>query len=225
MAAFSPSHIRRKRAGGIFRANGGGGDRAPREAVCATSRQLRNDDGPGRLAPCCGYGSRHQRPHEMESAMTRPFILAIVIGVAAFGPAGAQGINSASTTPGGSPSQTATPGQGRTDPAFIPQGPCSVSSNATGGVTTSSSCGTDPLQVPALTLSSSSSPAQVSGGTTRSTQSTSGSSSSTTSTATSNAGGGGAPSSSTTLCSSSVPSTSGSISTGSLAGGIAGGGC
>jgi hypothetical protein len=177
--------------------------------LCAQLRgNLGTTMGPGGSPHAAAKGSRHQRPHEMESAMTRPFILAIIIGVAAFGPAGAQGVNSANTTPAGSLSQTATPGQGQADPAFIPQGPCSVSSNATGGVTTSSSCGTDPLQVPALTLSSSSSPAQV-----------------TTSTATSNAGGGGAPSSSTTLCSSSVPSTSGSISTGSLAGGVAGGGC
>jgi hypothetical protein len=160
----------------------------------------------------------------MESAMTRPFILAIIIGVAAFGPADAQSINSANPTPGSSLSQTTTSGRGQADPAFTPQGPCSVSPNATGGVTTSSSCGTDPLQVPAQTLSSSSSPAQAGGGTTRSSQSTSGSSS-TNGTATSNAGGGGGPSSSTTLCSSSVPSTSGSISPGSLAGGMVGGGC
>ena len=171
--------------------------------------------------------------HEMESAMKRLFILAVIFGLAAFGPANAQRGNSASATPSVSLSPTVTPGAAtsgghkETNPAFIPQGPCSVSPNATGGVTTSSSCGTDPLEVPAQTFSSSSSPAQVSGGTTRSAQSSSASSSggSTASSnagsaaATSNSSGGGAPSSGRTLCSSSISSTSGTLSAGSLIGG------
>jgi hypothetical protein len=47
------------------------------------------------------------------------------------------------------------------DPALNLRGmPCSVSLNATGGVTTSPSCGSDPLEVPARTIVS---PAQVNG--------------------------------------------------------------
>ncbi len=170
--------------------------------------------------------------------MKRLFIVAVIFGLAALGPANAQRSNPASATPSVSLSPTVTPGAatsgGRREanPAFTPQGPCSVSPNATGGVTTSSSCGVDPLEVPAQTLSSASSPAQVSGGTTRSAQSSNGSSSGG-STATSNAGsaaaasnasggGGSAPSSSHILCSSSVSSTSGMLSAGSL---ISGSGC
>ena len=230
--------------------SGPGQGRRPRASqpcaqLCA---QPGNEDEPGMLPSCCGAGSRHQRPHEMESAMARPFILAIIIGLAAFGSADAQSINSANPNSanraaGGSPSQTATPGTAssgsarQADPAFIPQGPCSVSPNATGGVTTSSSCGTDPLSVPTQTLSSSSSPAQAGGGTARSTQSSgsgsssesgspsSGSSNTTASTtgsggtAASNGGGGiGSPSSRSPACSSSLPSTSGTVGAGGLTG-------
>lgn len=207
----------------------------PRKAVCATSRP------PGNAGRCLGLAlngsaavTQHAAVHNMESAMRRLFILAIIFGLVPFGSANAQRSSPANATPSVSPSQTVTPGvatssgQGEINPAFTPQGPCSVSPNATGGVTTSSSCGTDPLEVPTQTLSSSSSPAQVSGGTTQSAQSSSASSSGG-STATSNAGsaaatsnasgvGGAAPSSSSTLCSSSVASSSGTIGAGSLTG-------
>jgi len=177
--------------------------------------------------------------HEMESAMKRLFILAVIFGLAAFGPANAQRGNPASTTPGVSLSPTVTPGaatsggQGKTNPAFIPQGPCSVSPNATGGVTTSSSCGTDPLEVPAQTLSSSPQAsgraipsAQSSGGSssaggtaTSSTGRTGSSTSQSAGAASSTGSGGGASVGTATLCSSVVPTTSGSSPVGSLAGG------
>jgi hypothetical protein len=245
MAAFSPSHIRHKRAGGIFWANGEGGLSALRK-LCA-----RCQGHPGTESPRAGLARERLAAfavrslctiYEMESAMRRLFILATILGLAAFAPANAQNANSAGVAPSGSLSPTATPSAGasvgkqETNPAFSPHGPCSVSPNATGGVTTSSSCGTDPLEVPTRTLSSSSSPAQVSGGTTQSAQSSSGSSSSSASggsssgsrnttasggaTAASSAGGGGGgPSSSSTVCSSLVPSTSGTVGAGSLTGG------
>lgn len=235
MAAFWWARIRPKRDGGIFWANGGELSSALLAKLCAQRRgSLWNAGRRERLA----RSGSHSAVHEMERAMKRLFILAVIFGLAAFGPANAQRGNPASATPSVSLSPTVTRGaapsggQRETNPAFIPQGPCSVSPNATGGVTTSSSCGTDPLEVPAQTFSSASSPAQVSGGTTRSAQS-SGASSSGGGTASSNAGsapaasnagggGGGAPSSSGTLCSSSVSSTSGTLGAGSL---ISGSGC
>lgn len=171
--------------------------------------------------------------HEMESAMRRLFILALAVELAAFAPAHAQDSSSVSSASGGSRLPgTAQPGnQTPTDPALSLQGmPCSVSPNATGGVTTSSSCGTDPLSVPTQTLSST---PQAGGGSTSSAPSAGASSSSASSsggsTTTSNvggaattstaSGGGGAPSSSSTVCSSLVPSTSGTVGAGSLTGG------
>jgi hypothetical protein len=167
-------------------------------------------------------------------AMNRLFILVVIFEFAAFSPANSQGSNPANATPSVTQGAATSSGQRETNPAFTPQGPCSVSPNATGGVTTSSSCGTDPLEVPTQTLSSSSSPAQVRGGTTQSAQSSgsgsssaSGGSSSGSSNATASGGataasnaGRGAPSSSSTVCSSLVPSTSGTIGAGSLTGGI-----
>jgi len=206
--------------------------RASRKAVCATSRQPQQRRpaqavGSEWFAQCC---SRNGESDETPFHSCRLFF-----GLAAFGPANAQRSNpaSASLSPTVTPGAATSGGQGEANPAFTPQGPCSVSPNAIGGVTTSSSCGTDPLEVPAQALSSSSSPAQVSGGTTHPAQSSSGSSSSGGSTATSNAGsaaaasntsggGGGAPSSGSTLCSSSVSSTSGTLGAGSL---ISGSGC
>ena len=197
----------------------------------------------GERRPARGVGPKCSRGtsavHEMESAMKRLFMVVVIFGFAALGPANAQRSNPANATPGVPLSPTVTPGaatsggQRAANPAFAPQGPCSVSPNVTGGVTTSSSCGTDPLEVPTRTLSASS---QASGGATPSPQS-SGGSSSAGGTATSSAGttgsstsqsaspvsstgsAGGASVGTAAPCSSVVPTTNGSSPVGGLAGG------
>ena len=154
----------------------------------------------------------------------RLFIFTMILGLTAQAhaqtgnPAGVPGSIGPS---GGPPTTGATSSAAATDPALSLRGmPCSVSLNSTGGVTTSSSCGTDPLSVPTQTLSSPASAsslppsqsAQTGGGSTSSAQQ-----SKTTASAGGGAGGGGTPSSSTTLCP-GIPTTAGSTSVGSLTG-------
>lgn len=172
--------------------------------------------------------------------MARMVVLAITTVVAAFGSAHAQTGNPAASAaaPGpAGPSVLSAAGTNSSaserDPALSLRGmPCSVSLNATGGVTTSPSCGSDPLEVPARTVVSpeqvngSQAPSvQTSGGATGGTQSStrpssgassgsaaSGASAATTSTG---AGGAGAPSS-FAFCSTT---TAGPTGAGSLLGG------
>jgi hypothetical protein len=180
-----------------------------------------------------------------ESPMPRMFALASAILLLAFAPAHAQ-TRSAQTgsaaSASGAPASIATPSDtlsrgavssgNQSDPALGLRGPCSVSPNATGGVTTSSSCGSDPLEVPTRTLASpdqtsvvAAPPAQTSaGGSQTSGQGTTGTTtqgggSRQAATATSSgSGGGGAPSATSTLCSSTMPTTTGPSSPGSLFG-------
>jgi len=154
----------------------------------------------------------------------RLFIFTMILGLTA--QAYAQTVNPAGTPgsigpSGGPPTPGASSPAAPTDPALSLRGmPCSVSLNSTGGVTTSSSCGTDPLSVPTQTLSSPASAsslppsqsAQTGGGSTSSAQQ-----SNTTASGGGGAGGGGPPSSSTTLCP-GIPTTAGSTSVGSLTG-------
>lgn len=232
VAAFWGTHIRRKRDGGLLWANG----RALLSPLLAKLWALSGNAGWREgLAVMSAAMTQHSAVHEMESAMRRLLILAVAVGCVAFAPAHAQDSNPGSSASGGTPSPgvpssnrtspSAAPAAGTasTDPALRLQGmPCSVSPNATGGVTTSSSCGTDPLSTPTRTLSSS----PQSGSAAAPAQSSNASSSGGASTATSNSGraastasGGGAPSSSSTPCSSSASSTSGTLSAGSLIGG------
>jgi len=190
--------------------------------------------------PCRGVRETY-RELRKESPMARIFVLATAVLLVAFAPAHAQTGNAASAP--GSPGSiagpsNATPGaassRNQIDPALSLRGmPCSVSLNATGGVTTSSSCGTDPLEVPARTLASpdqasvtAAPPAQTSAGgsqtsgqgTTSATTQRGGSNQATSSATSSASAGGGAPSSTSTLCSSTMPSTTGPSSAGSLFG-------
>jgi len=172
--------------------------------------------------------------------MARIFVLATAVLLVAFAPAHAQTGNAASAppTPGSiagpsNASPGAAPSRNQIDPALSLRGmPCSVSLNATGGVTTSSSCGTDPFEMPARTLASpdqwskTQAPAQTSAGgsqttgqgTTGATTQRGGSSQATSSATSSAPAGGGVPSSTSTLCSSTMPTTTGSSSPGSLFG-------
>lgn len=173
--------------------------------------------------------------------MKRLFILAATFAIVTLAPALAQTGNPAASpaAPGSiaGPSNVPSPGArssgNQIDPALSLRGmPCSVSSNATGGVTTSSSCGTDPLEVPARTLASpdqasvvAAPPAQTSaGGSQTSGQRTAGATTQggnanqATSTTSSASAGGGAPSGTSTVCSSTMPTTTGSSSPGSLFG-------
>jgi hypothetical protein len=94
--------------------------------------------------------------------MERILILTIAVFLAAFGSAHAQtGSPAASASAGGSiagssgvpASSGANSSASGINPALNLQGmPCSVSLNATGGITTSSSCGSDPLEVAARTI-------------------------------------------------------------------------
>src|ERR1700761_4509889 len=99
----------------------------------------------------------------MERAMKRLLIFAAILALMPLVSAQAQTGNSpaSSMAPGSIAGASGAPA-GETssrDPALDLQGmPCSVSSNATGGVTTSSSCGNDPLGVSTSTLAS---PAQA----------------------------------------------------------------
>lgn len=146
-------------------------------------------------------------------------IFALIFGLGAFGSAQAQnGSPAAPGSIGGSFSGPAgaNPSTNQTDPALRLQGmPCSVSLNATGGVTTSSSCGTDPLAVPTQTLA----PPPQAGGSGRPSPQASAGGSTTGSSSAAAAGGGGTLSGGTTLCSSGIPSTSGPAGAASLAGG------
>jgi hypothetical protein len=93
----------------------------------------------------------------------RNFILAVIIILATLEVTHAQTANPAASiaTPSGSASIAGNLSGSEIDPALNLHGmPCSVALNATGGVTTSSSCGNDPLEVPARTIVS---PAQVNG--------------------------------------------------------------
>lgn len=131
------------------------------------------------------------------------------------------------------PSSGAAPSRNQIDPALSLRGmPCSVSLNATGGVTTSSSCGSDPLEVPARTLASpdhtsltaappaqtSAGGSQTSGQGTTSTTTQRGSSNQATTATSSASAAGGAGSGTSTICSSTIPTTTGSSSPGSLFG-------
>jgi hypothetical protein len=93
----------------------------------------------------------------------RNLVLAIILGLAALESTHAQTANPAASvaTPSGAPSTAANSSGSETDPALsLRSMPCSVALNATGGITTSSSCGSDPLEVPARTIVS---PDQVNG--------------------------------------------------------------
>jgi hypothetical protein len=93
----------------------------------------------------------------------RNFILAVVIILATLEATHAQTANPAASiaTPSGSGFTAGNSSGNAIDPALNLHGmPCSVALNATGGITTSSSCGSDPLEVPARTIVS---PDQVNG--------------------------------------------------------------
>ena len=168
----------------------------------------------------------------------RHFVLAFAVVLAALESTHAQTANPAASiaTPSGAPSAAEKSSGSEIDPALNLRGmPCSVSLNATGGVTTSSSCGNDPLEVPARTIVS---PNQVNGsqplsvqtsgnlvtGGTQSSQSsggtTSGSAVSGTrgATAAASSPAGAAPGSST-LCSTTVSAAGGPTGAASLIGG------
>ena len=168
------------------------------------------------------------------------FILAAISALMALAPARAQTGNPAALTaaPGSiaGPSGVPASSGNEIDPALSLRGmPCSVSLNATGGVTTSSSCGSDPLEVPTRTLASpdqasnvantAAAAAQTStGGSATSGQGTTGATTQggnankATSATSSGSAGGGALSSTSTLCSSTISTTTGSSSPGSLFG-------
>jgi hypothetical protein len=174
-----------------------------------------------------------------ESAIVRNVVLTIIVVLATLASAQAQTANPAAPAGAlGSVARPSTVSSGSAiDPALNLRGmPCSVSLNATGGITTSSSCGSDPLEVPARTIVS---PDQVNGsqplsvqtsgnfvtGGTQSSPSsggtTSGSAVSGTRRATTTAAtpsSGAAPSSST-LCSTTVSATGGATGAASLIGG------
>src|SRR5262245_9226048 len=159
-------------------------------------------------------------------------ILPAVIWLAASGPALGQGAPPAQPSPtdmSAIPSGTTSSRAASTNPVLMLHGmPCSVSLNATGGITTSSSCGSDPLEVPARTLAApepvtgsaqTSSGAATGGTSSRSSAggtTTQGSGAAGTATTSSSAApGGGAPSIST-LCASAIPTTGGGSGIGSL---------
>ena len=192
---------------------------------------------------------QERRESAMARKFVRKFIPAIGILLAAFGSAQAQSRNPVAlpTAPpsiagafGVSPPGANSSGSG-IDPALNLRGmPCSVSLNATGGITTTPSCGSDPLEVPTRTLVS---PGQVNGSQAPSAPTSGGSvtggpqspaqpSSGTTSGAavsragttaqvanpSSGAGGGVAPGASA-LCSTTIPATGGPTGAASLIGG------
>jgi len=168
----------------------------------------------------------------------RTLALAIVVILVAQQSTHAQTANPAASlsAPSAAPSPAANSSGSEVDPALNLRGmPCSVSLNATGGVTTASSCGSDPLEVPARTvvspdqvdgsqpLSVQTSGNLVTGGTQSSSSSggtTSGSAVSGTrgATAAATASSSAAPSAST-LCSTTVSATGGPTGAASLIGG------
>jgi hypothetical protein len=99
----------------------------------------------------------------------RMSILAIIVGLAILeathaqtaNPPGSVAASGSIATSSGAPPTGGNSSGSEINPALNLRGmPCSVSLNATGGITTSSSCGSDPLEVPARTIVS---PAQVNG--------------------------------------------------------------
>ncbi len=169
----------------------------------------------------------------------RIFVLAIILVLTTLELTHAQTAISAASAPGpiatapGVPPSAGNSSGGENDPALNLRGmPCSVSLNATGGITTSSSCGSDPLEVPARTIVS---PDQVNGSqplsvqtsgsfVTGGTQSSSSAGGTTSGSALSRAGtastssAAGVPSPSA-LCSTTVSATGGPTGAASLIGG------
>lgn len=170
--------------------------------------------------------------------MKKLLILSTAVCLVAMVPALAQTVRGGTNAPAGSSDAPASPAtSGRTiepNPLFsLHDMPCSVSLNATGGITTSASCGTDPLAVPTQTITSTGQggglpppPSEAAGsagaGGTQTSRSAGGTGSLTTqgaNTARSTGTGGGTASATTTLCTSTIPTTGGPAGAGSLLGG------
>lgn len=170
--------------------------------------------------------------------MRKLFILSTALWLVTIAPALAQAVPGGTNSQAGpinTPASPATSGRTiETNPLFsLHNMPCSVSPNATGGITTSASCGTDPLAVPTQTIPSTGQasaspppPSEAAGSagaggaqTSRSAGGTGGSTTPSANTAPSTGSAGGTASGPVTLCRSTLPTSGGPSGVGSLVGG------